>query len=93
MYTSNIRVDYDDPPVGRAYIVNKKIWNDDTQQFEPRVFIRIHCTSAELRTQKEWMTAQFGEARYQGSWWYQELTNDLWMADSLATFWYLKNGK
>jgi hypothetical protein len=93
MYTSNIRVDWADAPVGRATVVNKKIWNDATQQFESRVFIRIHCTSAELRTQKEWMTTQFGEARYQGSWWYQELTNDLWMADSLATFWYLKNGK
>lgn len=93
MYSSNIRVDWDDPPVGRAFVVNKKIWNADTQEFEPRVFIRVQCTASELRHQCEWMTKQFGEPKYQGSWWCQELTNNLWMADSLATFWYLKNGK
>jgi hypothetical protein len=39
------------------------------------------------------MVEQFGPPKYQGKWWATELTNDLWMADSLATFWYLKHGK
>ena len=93
MYTSSIKVDWEDPPVGRAYIVNKKIWNKETQEFEPRVFIRVNCTASQLRSEAEWMTKQFGPPEYQGSWWVQELTNDMWMADKLATFWYLKNGK
>ena len=93
MHTSNIRVDWDDAPVGRAYIVNKKIWNPDTQNFEPRVFIRVNCNAAELRHEIEWMREQFGPPKYQGSWWTTELTNAMWMSDSLATFWYLKHEK
>jgi hypothetical protein len=93
MYTSSIRVDWDDAPVGRAHVVNKKIWDKHTQEFEPRVFIRVNCNSAELQREKQWMTEQFGPPKYQGQWWTIEITNDLWMADSLATFWYLKNGK
>lgn len=85
--------EWDDPPVGRATVVNKKIWNADTQEFEPRVFIRINCTASELRREAEWMTKQFGPPEYQGSWWVQELTNNMWMGDKLATFWYLKHGK
>ncbi len=93
MYASAIKVDWDDAPVGRATVVNKKIWNDKTQEFEPRVFIRVFCTPAELRRESEWMQQQFGPPEYQGKWWVTELTNDMWMSDSLATFWYLKNGK
>ena len=93
MYTSSIRVDWNDAPVGRATIVNKKIWNDATQEFEPRVFIRVNCSSAELRKETQWMVEQFGPPKYQGKWWATELTNDMWMSDSLATFWYLKHGK
>ena len=80
-------------PNDQAIIVNKKIWNDQTQEFEPRVFMRVRVGSSELQKQVEWMTEQFGPSRYQGSWWVIELTNDLWMSDSLATFWYLKHGK
>jgi hypothetical protein len=93
MYASTIKVDWDDPPVGRATVINKKIWDPTTQEFEPRVFVRVHCTSAELRNESQWMTDQFGPSEYQGKWWFNDLTNDMWMADSLATFWYLKNGK
>lgn len=88
-----VRVEWDEPPVGRATIVNKKIWNKKTQEFEPRVFIRVHCTRDELYRETQWMQEQFGPPEYQGKWWTTELTNDMWMADSLATFWYLKNGK
>lgn len=93
MYTSNIRVDWDEPPVGRATIINKKLWNPATQQFEPKVFVRVNCSKSELQRESEWMTQQFGPPMYQGQWWVNDLTNDMWMADSLATFWYLKNGK
>lgn len=80
-------------PNERAVIVNKKIWNDQTREFETRVFMRVRVSSTELREQAKWMTEQFGPPRYQGAWWTTELTNDMWMSDSLATFWYLKNGK
>lgn len=93
MYSSNIRVEWDEPPVGRAYVVNKKIWNPETQEFEPRVFIRVHCDSKDLQRESEWMAEQFGPPKYQGHWWWIDITNDLWMSDSLATFWYLKHGK
>ena len=86
MHSSTIKVDWDDAPVGRATVVNKKIWNAETQEFEPRVFIRVNCNSAELRQETQWMLEQFGPPKYQGKWWSTELTNDMWMSDSLATF-------
>lgn len=92
MYKSSISVDWDDPPVTQAVMVNKQIWNPDTQTFEPRRFVRVKCTPAELRNESTWMTAQFGAPQYQGTWWFIELTNHLWMDEKLATFWYLRRG-
>lgn len=89
----NVKVEWNDAPVNRVTKVNKKIWNPVTNEFEPRVFIRIKCDSAELKSETTWMEEQFGPSKYQGKWWVTELTNDLWMSDSLATFWYLKHGK
>lgn len=93
MYSSNVKVEWDDAPVSNVTQVNKKIWNPATNEFEPRVFIRVKCTPSELRKEISWMEEQFGQPKYQGAWWVTELTNDLWMSDSLATFWYLKHGK
>jgi hypothetical protein len=47
-----------------------------------------------LERDTKWMKEQFGEPAYQGAWWVSNdngRTAELWMADSLATFWTLKN--
>lgn len=83
--------DYEPP---RATRVKKMIWDDTDRTFHTHYFIRVRCqTSAEVAATVEWLQADFGEPRYQGSWW-REPSNPsmLWLSDHLATFWQLKYG-
>lgn len=72
--------------------VKKQVWNDDTQQFDRRDYVRIHCESqSQFNTLQAWLADQYGDPRVQGHWWVAPFGREVWMSDALATFWTLKN--
>jgi hypothetical protein len=74
--------------------VKKMIWNPGTQTFDRHYYIRIHCdTDSQHQDTMTWLNDQYGSPRYQGQWWPDKTQGrQIWLADSLATFWQLKWG-
>lgn len=74
--------------------VKKMIWSDSAGSFETRYFIRILCDNpAQCADTRDWLTEQFGPSQYQGTWWQDGINHrQLWLSESLATFWQLRWG-
>lgn len=89
--TYNI-VDYADEEPVRQRIVNKQVWDQETQKFTPKTFIRMYCTTRQREDAERWLRKHYGPPTYQGMWWSMHTSNEVWMNDALYTFWQLKYG-
>lgn len=75
--------------------VKKMIWSDEHQAFQTQYFVRIHCDStSELENTVTWLQEQYGDERYQGTWWQDPGKRGwVWMTEQLATFCRLRYAK
>ena len=78
----------------QAVRVKKMIWSDEDRSFRTHYFVRVTCENSHQAQETEtWLQGQFGDARYQGTWWRDPVCSTwIWLADSIATFWQLKYG-
>lgn len=74
--------------------VKKLIWSDEDQAFRTYRFTRVQCESLEQCHETiVWCQEQFGNQCYLGSWWQDHInTLQVWLSDTVATFWQLKYG-
>jgi hypothetical protein len=75
----------------RTMRVRKQIWNDEKQEFQPMTFIRFFYVDLgeKLHKAREYHREQYGAPSYLGAWWTDD--HSIWLRESLATFWMLKN--
>jgi hypothetical protein len=75
----------------RTMRVRKQIWNDEKQEFQPMTFIRFFYVDSreKLHKAREYHHEQYGAPSYLGAWWADD--HSVWLRESLATFWMLKN--
>lgn len=72
----------------------KRIWDDKDKQFHVARFMRVersYISRDQIKQYTEELELNYGRPEYLGSWWINA-NNDIWMRDSVATFWMLKYG-
>lgn len=75
----------------RVVTVKKQVWDVDQQQFVTRLFYRVACrTSTEFEESYCWLETTYGAPRLQGTWWTTG-NRQIWMTESLISFWLLKH--
>lgn len=77
--------------VSRTQQVRKQIWHAQDQQFQEVCFVRVYIASRQdLEDACDQLRHDHGPPRYQGAWWHDD--RSIWLRESLATWWLLKNG-
>lgn len=80
---------YDDVVPARTQQVRKQVWDPDEQEFREVRFVRVFMGSRQdLDKARDHHRQNYGEPRYQGSWWHDD--HSIWLRESLATWWLLK---
>jgi len=88
----NPEVIWEEINVTRSQQVRKRIWDEEDQMFREVRFVRVFISN---RTDRERVVQEYqrdhGEPQYQGTWWHDD--HSIWLHESLATWWFLKNGQ
>lgn len=87
----NSEMIWQDLEVSRTLQVRKRIWDPADQAFREVRFVRVFIdnrTDHERAIQEH--RRDHGEPCYQGAWWHDD--RSIWLRESLATWWLLKNG-
>lgn len=92
MQFRDLDLDYEPVRGASTAQVRKRIWDQEQQQFLEvrftRVFINVR---SELERAIDQHREEHGAPQYQGAWWHDD--RSIWLRESLATFWLLKNSK
>lgn len=73
----------------RSMRVRKQIWDAELNKFVPVTFVRFYLRGDSRDRAREYHFETYGEAQYLGAWWWDD--SSIWLRESLATFWTLKN--
>lgn len=89
--TYNIIEEVEHQP-GKVVTVKKQVWDSSKQEFVTKRFIRYYRnTQSEIDQDCTTLTKAYGLPQYQGMWWVEHSRRYVWLAESAATFWTLKN--
>lgn len=72
--------------------VKKQLWDNAKGEFVTKHFLRYHRDSqTQIDRDCTMLTKAYGPPQYQGMWWVEHRQRFIWLAESAATFWSLKN--
>jgi hypothetical protein len=73
--------------------VKKQLWDEETQTFIPRVFVRYRCdNAAQYDNGHDWLKGIYGPGKLYADWWAGPRHHEIWMDEKIYTFWRLRLG-